>query len=74
MLELAADWLAVVVSLVLESPVSLSEFVLLTPGSAVIVDPEVTKLAVLDPVVELTPVTMPVVELAAAAVLESDVL
>ena len=74
-LELEPPWLAVVVSLVVESSVSVSEVVLVTPGSAVIVDPDaVTKLAVLDPVVELTPLTMPVVELAAGAVLESEVL
>ena len=73
-LELEPAWLAVVVSLVVESSVSVSEVVLVTPGSAAMVDPEVTKLAVLDPVVELTPILMPVVELAAGAVLESEVL
>jgi hypothetical protein len=71
LLELAADWLGVVVSLALES---VSELVLVTPGSAEIVDPEVTRLAVLDPIVELTPPIIPVVELGTAAVLESDVL
>ena len=59
----AADWIAVVVvSLELESPVSLPESVLVTPGSAVTVDPEltipypvadpgVTKVVALDPIV-----------------------
>ena len=69
-----APGLAVVGSLVLESSVSVSELVLPTPGSAEIVDPEVTRLAVLDPDVEPTPPTMPVVELGEAAVLESVVL
>jgi hypothetical protein len=64
-------WLGAVVSFALES---VSELVLVTPGSAEIVDPEVTRLAVLDPIVELTPPIIPVVELGTAAVLESDVL
>jgi hypothetical protein len=81
LLELpAGDWIAVVVvSLELESPVSLSESVLPTPGSAVIVDPEliavpypavdpgVTRLVVLVPFVDpkLTKLAVldPVVEL-----------
>jgi hypothetical protein len=73
-LALAAVEVAVVVSLVLESSVSVSELVLVMPGSAEIVESEVTRLAVLDPVVEATPPTMPVVELGAAAVLEPVVL
>ena len=49
----AADWITVVVvSLELASPVSLSESVLLTPGSAVTVDPEPMKLPVPYPVVD----------------------
>ena len=49
----AADWMpVVVVSLELESPALLSEFVLVTPGSAAIVDPELTKLVVPYPVVD----------------------
>lgn len=49
----AADWIAVVVvSLELESPVSLSESVLVMPGSAVIVDPELPKLVTPYPVVD----------------------
>ena len=54
LLELpAGDWIAVVVvSLELESPMSLSESVLLTPGSAVIVDPEPMKLVVPYPVAD----------------------
>ena len=53
LLELpTADWMPVVViSLELELPGSLSEFVLVTPGSAVIVDPELTKLVIPYPVV-----------------------
>jgi hypothetical protein len=75
LLELAAVGFDVVVSLVPESSsVSVLELVLEIPGSAEIVDPGVTKLAVLDPVVEPTPPIMPVVELGAAAVLESVVL
>ena len=73
-LELAAVALAVVESLVLESSGSVSELVLVTPGTSEIVDPGVTGLAVLDPDVEPTPPTMPVVELGEAAVLESVVL
>ena len=71
-LELAAVGLAVVVSLVLESSVSVSELVLVTPGTSEVVDSAI--LAVLDPLVEATPPTMPVVELGAAAVLEPVVL
>ena len=49
----AADWIAVVVvSLELGSLVALSESVLLTPGSAVIVDPEPMKLVVPYPVAD----------------------
>ena len=49
----AADWMpVVVVSLDPESPGSLSEFVLVIPGSAAIVDPELAKLAVPYPVVD----------------------
>ena len=73
-LEIVVGWLVVAVSLALDSLVSLLELVLEIPGSAVIVDPELTKLAVLEPVVELAPPTMPVVELGAAAVLEPAVL
>ena len=73
-LELAAVALAVVESLVLESSGSVSELVLVTPGTSEIVDPGVTGLAVLDPDVEPTPPIMPVVELGEAAVLESVVL
>ena len=48
----AADWMPVVVVLLeLESPVSLPEFVLVTPGSAAIVDPELAKLVIPYPVV-----------------------
>jgi len=64
-------WLGAVVSFALES---VSELVLVTPGSAEIVDPGVTRLAVPDPIMVTTPPIIPVVELGAAAVLESDVL
>jgi hypothetical protein len=64
-------WLGAVVSFALES---VSELVLVTPGSAEIVDPVVTRLAVPDPIMVTTPPIIPVVELGGAAVLESDVL
>ena len=71
-LELAAVVLAVVESFALESSVSVSELVLVTPDTSEVVVSAM--LAVLDPLVELTPVTMPVVELGEAAVLEPVVL
>jgi hypothetical protein len=77
-----AAWFAVVVILGFEALVVLevaalpllAELVLVTPGSAEIVDPGLTKFAVLAPVVELTPPIRSVVAFAEGAVLEPDVL
>jgi hypothetical protein len=77
LLELTAGWLAIVVVPLelVEALVPLLEaLVLVTPGTSEVVDPELTKLAVLDPVVEPTPLTRSVVAFGGSAVLESDVL
>jgi hypothetical protein len=77
LLELTAGWLAIVVVPLelVEALVPLLEaFVLVTPGTSEVVDPELTKLAVLDPIVEPTPLTRSVVAFGGSAVLESDVL
>jgi len=77
LLELTAGWLAIVVVPLelVEALVPLLEaLVLVTPGTSEVVDPELTKLAVLDPIVEPTPLTRSVVAFGGSAVLESDVL
>jgi hypothetical protein len=77
LLELTAGWLTIVVVPLelVEALVPLPEaLVLVTPGTSEVVDPELTKLAVLDPIVEPTPLTRSVVAFGGSAVLESDVL
>jgi hypothetical protein len=77
LLELTAGWLAIVVVPLelVEALVPLLEaLVLVTPGTSEVVDPELTKLAVLDPIVEPTPLTRSVAAFGGSAVLESDVL